>query len=165
MGGRIGFQLIKYNPSRFNSYIIGGLSPFPRQSAAEQNTMNQTTKALRVGAEKGPEAVVVFLENLRGQKLPSELRQRFLNNDYIALYVLRQKTLTWSLTGDRVSKISAPCLLYVGDQDPCHDGVKEAATRIPQASFVSLYGLNHARTRDSHQIIPHVKKFLSRVAI
>jgi len=163
MGGRIGFQLTRYHSSHFSSYILGGSSPFPRQSAAAQHAMNQITTALRVGVEKGPEAVVAFLENLRGQKLPAELRQRFLSNDYNALYALSQNMFTWNLTGDRLSKISVPCLLYAGDQDPRHDGAKEAATRIPQASFVSLLGLNHARARDSHQIIQHAKKFLTQV--
>ena len=69
---------------------------------------------------------------------------------------------------DILSSISVPCFLYAGDQDFVHDDMKQAATVIPHARFVSLPGLDHGTAifsphgRDS--IIPHVKQFLSRVS-
>ncbi|MCJ7608517.1 alpha/beta hydrolase [Candidatus Bathyarchaeota archaeon] len=36
MGGKIGFELTRHHPSRFTSYIIGGMSPYPPISEAEK---------------------------------------------------------------------------------------------------------------------------------
>ena len=62
MGGRIGFQLFRYHPSRFSSYILGGASPYTHRSEIEKQDMNPFNIMLSLGVEKGPEAVIVFLE-------------------------------------------------------------------------------------------------------
>jgi pimeloyl-ACP methyl ester carboxylesterase len=58
MGGKIGFQLPRHYLSRFTSYIIGGMSPYPRTSEAEKQWVAGINMTLRLGAEEGPEAVL-----------------------------------------------------------------------------------------------------------
>jgi len=159
MGGHIGFHLSQHYPTRFDSFILGGYSPYPPSEAEKQN-MNKVTMALQIGAEEGAEAFLAFWETETGQAFSSERRQRFLNNDFRALYVLRQKLLTWPLTAHRVSQITVPCLLFAGDKDPCHDGVKMAASQISNARFISFAGLTHGMVTPSRRMIPHVKWFL-----
>jgi pimeloyl-ACP methyl ester carboxylesterase len=66
---------------------------------------------------------------------------------------------------DLLPSITVPCLLYAGERDPMHDGVKEAAKHIQNASFVSIPGLMHTETFvHSDFILPYVKRFLSSVA-
>jgi pimeloyl-ACP methyl ester carboxylesterase len=164
MGGIIGYQLIKHHPSRFNSLILGGMSPYPFQSEAKKQ-FDKTTTRIRLGAEKGPEAVIVFREKTLGRVESDEGKQRIRGNDYKALYALSQNHAKWPSTGDLLSGISVPCLLYAGERDAFFDGAKEAAKHIPNASFISLSGLDHGGAFFSARdlILPHVKRFLSRV--
>ena len=58
-------------------------------------------------------------------------------------------------------------LLYVGESDGVfpHTEVKEAASRLPNATFVSLPGLDHIQSiARSDLMLPHVKKFLAQVS-
>jgi pimeloyl-ACP methyl ester carboxylesterase len=81
------------------------------------------------------------------------------------LYALWQRGLSdWPAADDLLSLIAAPCLLYAGELDAGYDGVKEAAKHIPDASFISIPGLAHSEAFErSDPILPHVKRFLSRV--
>jgi pimeloyl-ACP methyl ester carboxylesterase len=164
MGGRIGFQLIKHHPSRFNSLILGGTSPYTPQSEAKKQ-FKKTTTRIRLGAVKGPESVIAFREKTLGRIESDEGKRRIRSNDYKALYALSQNHAKWSSIGDVLSRISVPCLLYAGEGDANYDGAKEAAKHIADARFISLSGLDHGgaffNARDL--IIPHVKRFLSRV--
>jgi pimeloyl-ACP methyl ester carboxylesterase len=165
MGGGIGFQLIRHHPSRFSSYILGGFSPYPRRSETEKQMWNNTSARIRLGAEKGPEAVIAFREKTLGRVESDEGKRRIRSNDYKALNALRQNLTKWPSSGDLLSRISVPCLLYAGERDPRYNGVKEAAKHIPDASFISLSGLDHGRAvfLGLDLILPHVKRFLSRV--
>ena len=132
-------------PSRFSSYIIGGMSPYPQVSEEERFVARLNTMT-GLGA------------------LASALR--LLGNDFEALRAFRQNVSGWPSTGDLLSSITAPCLLYAGERDPFHDGAKEATKHIQHASFVSIPGLTHTETFNrSDLILPHAKRFLSSVTI
>ncbi|MCW4041937.1 MAG: alpha/beta hydrolase [Candidatus Bathyarchaeota archaeon] len=161
MGAHIGFNVSQYCPTRFRSFILGGHSPLPRSDAVTQ-AMNRITGALRIGAEDGPAAFLAFQEVETGQAVSSERWQRILKNDFCALYALWQNIFAWPLTSDRVSQIAVPCLLYAGDQDPCHNSVKMAASQILNARFLSFAGLTHGMVTPSRRMLPHVKWFLSQ---
>jgi pimeloyl-ACP methyl ester carboxylesterase len=164
MGGRIGFQLSRYHPSRFSSYILGGMSPYPRRSETEKQAFNRGNTMLRLGVEKGPEAVIAFFEKMRDRSYLVEEKERIRSNDYKALYALRQNISKWPSTSDLLSRISVPCLLYAGEKDLGYDGVKEAAKQIPNASVISIPDLAHSPVYErSEFILPHAKRFLSRV--
>ena len=66
--------------------------------------------------------------------------------------------------GSRVAEITAPALVYAGDQDTLFAGARRAAEAIAGATFVALPGLNHALAfRRREAIVPHVRAFLTRV--
>jgi pimeloyl-ACP methyl ester carboxylesterase len=161
MGGRIGFELSRYYPSRFSSYIIGGMTPYPRVSEAQKQWSAGLSAMLRLGAEEGPEAVVSFQEKTLGRPATTEEKSRVLDNDYKALYALYQNLHGWSAEGDLLPGIKASCLLYAGERDAYYDGAKEAVKHIQHANFVSIPGLMHSEVFvRSDLILPHAERFL-----
>lgn len=163
MGSRIGYQLTRYHPSRFSSYILGGSSPYPRRSETEKQFANHGNTMVRLGVEKGPEAVIAFLEKWRGRSYLAHEKERIRGNDYEALYAIWQRG-PMVVDNDLLAQISVPCLLYAGDRDASYDGVKEAAKHIPDASFISIPSLAHSPAYErSEFILPHAMRFLLRV--
>jgi len=72
-----------------SSYILGGLHPYPLPSAVEKQDKNYALTSLRLGAEKGPEAVIAFREKTLGRAESDEGKRRIRGNDYNALHELR----------------------------------------------------------------------------
>ncbi len=169
LGCRIGFQLLKYHAARFSAYILGAASPYPPQEAEKQlSNLNFIFTRLRLGAEQGPEAVIAFWEKTLGRPVSDFDKQRIRGNDYQALLALASNVSQWPSIGDQLSQIAVPCLLYAGERDPFHIVMKEAAKYIPDACFVSLPELTHREAFREAQarniILPHVKRFLTRVS-
>jgi pimeloyl-ACP methyl ester carboxylesterase len=164
MGGKIGFELTRHYASRFSSYIIGGMSPYPRTLEAEKKFAADIFAMLRLGAEEGPQAVISLQERTLGRAVSTVEKKRVLDNDYKALFALYQNLSSWPATDDLLSAITAPCLLYAGGRDAYHDGAREAAKHIQHAGFLSVPGLEHTETFDhSELVLPHAKKLLSNV--
>jgi pimeloyl-ACP methyl ester carboxylesterase len=65
---------------------------------------------------------------------------------------------------DVLPTIAMPCLLFAGEADPRYPGAKKAVNYMPNASFVSLPGLDHYQVVGSDLVLPHVKKFLAAVS-
>ena len=113
--------------------------------------------------ETGPEGVLARLE-LSGPVSP-EQREKVLANNYDAL-IANVRSLRFSVEDD-LPNMTMPFLLYVGESDGVfpHTEVKEAASRLPNATFVSLPGLDHIQAiARSDLMLPHVKKFLAQVS-
>jgi pimeloyl-ACP methyl ester carboxylesterase len=56
-----------------------------------------------------------------------------------------------------------PCLLFVGEDDPRLNGVRESARNIPDATLFSLPGCGHAAGLARHDLVlPHVTTFLNK---
>jgi len=54
-----------------------------------------------------------------------------------------------------------PCLIYAGDADGLHVGAQRCVTKMPNATWVSMPGLNHDEAmRHSNLVLPHVTEFL-----
>ena len=87
-----------------------------------------------------------------------------LDSDFKALFAVSQNLSGWPATGDLLSTITVPCLLYAGELDPYYDGAKEAAKHIQYSSFFSVPGLEHGEAFEhSELVLPQAKKFLSSV--
>jgi pimeloyl-ACP methyl ester carboxylesterase len=168
MGGIIGFQLPRYYPTRFCSYIIGGMSPYPQDSTSPiiQSDRKRQQTMLRLGIEHGPHAVIDWRTQQQSTNQSEHRKRELLNNDFRALYAW------WTYRGshepdasDIISSISIPCLLYAGDKDFFHTEAKHAATVIPHARFVSFPNLAHGECffEYSDLVLPHVKRFLSQI--
>jgi pimeloyl-ACP methyl ester carboxylesterase len=168
MGGRIGFELMRYHPSRFTSYIMGGISPYeivPPTEAGRQFVAS-IGAMLRLGDEEGPEAVISLQEKTLGRAASAEEKKRLLDSDFKALLTVYQNFISWPTTDDLLPSITVPCLLYAGERDPFHDGAKEAAKHIQHASFLSVPGLEHTETFEhSDLVLPHAKRFLRSVTV
>jgi len=167
MGGSIGYQLAHHHPSRFSAYIIGGQAPYRSQSSGEEQLETTAQTMFRLGREEGPEAVIRFLEQWLGRPYLPEEKERIRRNDYTALSILWQQlhsSSEWDAPRDLLPRITVPCLLYAGDQDPTYAGVKDAATHISNAQFITLSGLRHSPAyNQSEYILPQVQQFLSRI--
>lgn len=169
MGGQIGFQLPRHYQTRFHSYIIGGMSPYINDiitSTNAQNNRKRQQTMLRLGIEQGPQAVIDWRAQRQGMNQSKHRETEILNNDFHALHA-RWVYLgsQWPDAADLLSSITVSCLLYAGEQDIFHDGAKQAAKFIPQATFVTIPLLAHGEAffKSSELVLPHVKQFLSRI--
>ena len=71
---------------------------------------------------------------------------------------------SWPTAEDVLRNTVVPCLVYAGDADPACSDAREGAKLMPNATFVSLPGLDHLQAFErSDLILPHVKKFLVQV--
>ena len=65
---------------------------------------------------------------------------------------------------DVMASMIMPCLLVVGELDPRLAHVRQCASELPNATFVSLPGWDHADfVVRGDLVIPHLKAFLSKV--
>jgi len=153
MGGWIGFGLAKYIPERCSSLIIGAQAPYARSFEFRR-------QHLRQGIEQGIDALVAGLETQYGAVWPG-YKARLLTIDLAAQLALAQDRPSLE---DVLPTVTMPCLLYAGDSDANYPGVKECCKQLPNATFVSLPGLNHPEAFvQSHVVLPHITKFLATV--
>lgn len=160
MGGRIGFRIPAYAPSRFHSLVLGGYDPYlgEKQVEALQEILEGLQLLLR-----DPEAAVARREASAGRPLSPQERAGYLANDAEALIAAVQSAFEQGgLNSNELAGITRPCLVFAGDADPRHDGAREAASHMPNATFVSLPGLNHGTGLERIDLVlPHLTKFLA----
>ena len=163
MGARLGFRVATSAAARFHSFIFGGNSPYRSEAENKANQDSLDTYKIMLA---DPEAAVRQRERAFGRPMTNEERALYLANDAEALVALGTAHLAWPpLTNDELSNICVPCLLYCGDLDLRYAGAKESASHIPQATFISLPGLDHTPVFvRSDAVLPHVKKFLAEVS-
>ncbi len=154
MGGRIGFGMVMYAPERLQSLMIGGMHPY---DSGGNISAGERVKLLSQGME-------AYVANIEANGGPMELgrRARLLENDHEAL--IAAISAPRGTTGEVISKITMPCLLFVGEADGFYEGVNEAAQGIPGVTYVSFPGLDHGEvSQRSDVVLPHITKFLQSV--
>jgi len=151
MGGWIGFGLAKHVPSRFQSLILGGAHPFA-----------ESVHGFRDSLSGGMPAFIAMVKQAYGPFLTPDMLARHEANDLMALLALSQDRTDFS---DVLPTMVMPCLLFVGEDDPRLNGVRECAQSIPDATFVSLPGCGHAAGLARHDLVlPDVTAFLNKLA-
>lgn len=157
MGGWVGYELGHRASERFTSLLLGGAQPFGNPPGGAM------AELLRQGmsGRSAMEAVTAAVE--RSQRpMPADWRERYLANDAEALAasaLVERPTLESAL-----GTLSLPILLYCGDQDPTHERAKRAAALLPDATFISLPGLDHGEGLvNGAAALPHITAFLQRV--
>jgi len=164
MGGQVGLATGKYAPERFSSLIIGGYGLSERDSEgsrAEIQGYIRRYEELLPYYDRGREAVTAYAKETRGAESEGYAIERLLNADPRALlgYCNNHENIGMA---DYLPGLSAPCLLYAGEEDTYHHSNALACAEIMQnATFVSLPGLDHGgafTARD--QVLPHVLGFL-----
>jgi pimeloyl-ACP methyl ester carboxylesterase len=150
LGGWVGLGLAKYAPERVRSLIIGGAQPY-----------GQSMELYRQALAGGIEGWVAVMEKMLGSPITPGMKERLLSNDIQALSA--------SVANDRpdISGIlpttTMPCLLYAGEADPLCPLVERCASKLPDARFFSLPGLNHIQGAvRSDLVLPPVVGFLAQ---
>ena len=153
MGGRIGFALAKYAPTRFTALIIGGASPY----GAPRDIQGQILRLLQQGAA----AYIGIWE----QQAPvsSPLKARLVANDMETLSALWTTRMEESTSlEDVLPTMTRPCLLIAGTQDWSYPDIEECSKHIPQVTFASIPGLNHLEGFFcSDLMLPPITQFLA----
>ena len=151
MGGWIGFGLAKYAPSRFRSLILGGAHPYA-----------ESVQGFRDSLSGGMAVFIALVKQAYGAFLTPDILARHEANDLVALLALSQDRTDISGV---LSTMTMPCLLFVGEDDPRLNGVRESAQNIPDATLFSLPGCGHAAGLARHDLVlPHVTTFLNKLA-
>jgi pimeloyl-ACP methyl ester carboxylesterase len=130
-----------------HTLIIGGAHPYA-ESAEAFHGVDGTD----------PDAFIAAMEKFAGQKAPPEARERILGCDIQALAAAMHDRDSLE---DIVPTMTMPCFLFVGEADPRFPKVQECFKSMPNATFISLPGLNHSQANmRSDLVLPHVTKFL-----
>jgi pimeloyl-ACP methyl ester carboxylesterase len=151
MGGRVGFEVAQLAPSRLRSLAIGGATPHAVVNQAERRSP-LLGEGMQGYLDRQP-----FPDHV---KTPT-FRAMMLANDAEALVatLIDRPSLEGILP-----TLPVPCLIYVGDADPRHPESETYVRLIPDATFVSLLGLDHMTgISRSDLVLPHVRAFLDRV--
>lgn len=96
--------------------------------------------------------------------LSPALQARLLTNDMEAIVAYWRQRMESPGFEEVLPTLPMPCLLYAGEADGRYANAKSCVTHIPNATFVSLPGLNHAEGFfHSDLVLPHVTRFLATV--
>lgn len=155
MGGRIGFGIANYAPSRVLSYIIGGSHPYGRKIPVDAPKLDGSDP--QAFAEGFFKRIGVDLNSI-----PEKVKENLFENDFRALAAAIGD---YPSLEDILATIDVPCLIYCGGVDRNYSQALQSSEQIPNCSFVTLDGLNHAQAfNQSEHILRHVKNFLEQVA-
>ena len=149
MGGWIGFGMAKHAPERVQAFILGGTHPYA-ESAEPFDNVDGTD----------PDVFIEAMEKFVGARITGEARERVLENDLRALAAAMHDRDSLE---EVVPTMTMPCFLFAGENDPRLSKIKAYVQRMPNATFVSIPGLDHSQTSmRSDLVLPHVEKFLKR---
>jgi pimeloyl-ACP methyl ester carboxylesterase len=110
---------------------------------------------------KDSDTLSALLDQIFGHRLPPAMRARWLANDLDAVRALTQDRES---NADVIASMVMPCLLIVGEKDPRLAPVRQCASELSNATFVSFPECDHAAFAVSGDlVIPHLKAFLSKV--
>jgi pimeloyl-ACP methyl ester carboxylesterase len=158
MGGTVGFGIAKYAPERLLSLIIGGEGA---HEAASEEPSSWSEKAIEL-LKQGMETFVSAAGELFGGTSP-EFEAKLMNNDAQA-FIAQLSPRDEPNIVDILPTIAVPCLVFAGEKDDVHASAKRASELIPDATFVSLPGLDHVGAGyRGDLILPYITKFLATV--
>jgi pimeloyl-ACP methyl ester carboxylesterase len=162
MGGMVGFRAALRYPDRFHAFILGAISPYayPEGMTKGNRFYIEAFKVLR----NDPESFLREQERTMNRQFTSEERERWLSADPAALSIVLASMIDLpALTDTDLAGISAPCLVYCGDQDLFYPGASRCVTFMPNVKFVALSGLNHGTAFQRYDLVlPQIKEFLAK---
>jgi pimeloyl-ACP methyl ester carboxylesterase len=161
-GGRLGFGIGEHAPERVLSLVIGGQQPYaidpegPLARAATE-TMAESRR------EGSMEPFVEMLESFAGTRFPHALRERWLDNDPVAIEAAWSAAVAEGAISKDLRGWQIRCLIYVatGDVD-FHDLAQQVADEIPRAEFISFEEPDHvgAHLAQVDPVLPAVLRTL-----
>ncbi|OGN98406.1 MAG: hypothetical protein A2Y89_04445 [Chloroflexi bacterium RBG_13_51_18] len=153
-GGGICYELAKRIPERITSLIIGG--------CGAQNPPPEMLEGQIKLYESGAEAIIATYEQT--SPLPPDVKAHIFTNDYKALAALCKAMMSFPPVINDTPNMKMPILLYAGEKDFGFQQIIETSKMLPNATLVSLPGLDHMLGGGSTEIVvPLIKEFLARV--
>jgi pimeloyl-ACP methyl ester carboxylesterase len=142
-GGRLGFGIGEHALDRVLSLVIGGQQPYAIDP--EGPLAHAVTEALGGSRRQGGlEPFVEALESFAGGRLPQALRNRWLDNDPVAIEAAWSAARAEGAISEDLGAWQIRCLIYVGSGDvDFQDQARRAAGEIPNAEFISLEEPDH----------------------
>jgi pimeloyl-ACP methyl ester carboxylesterase len=164
LGGWMGFRLAVHQAARFWSFFLADMSPYRLPDAMAKASQNIKEMMSLLLTDR--EAYLKGVERFFMRPLTPSEKERWLARDAKADIALMDSLLySPPLTDHELENIPIPCLLYCGELDPYHSGMKESVTHIPNAKFVSIPGIDHGPSWSrSDLMLPHIKEFLAQVS-
>ena len=159
MGGYIGWGIAQYAAERFLSLIIGGSGPNEETYDEAEAGPGQMQKTLR----RGLDAWVTFCEAAFDRCWQPKWKARLLAGDVDALIAMASRSEGTDYD-NVLSALTVPCLILVGENDDSYSRARKASEVLPNATFVSLAGLNHIEACcRADLVLPHILRFLATV--
>ena len=156
MGGRFGLDILANAPHRIRSLVAGGAGPSPAALLNEQ----MFKKGRKI------EDLLALIESKVG-RWPDRARETFLANDMDALAASQDPSILdqENLYKRALLNFVKPVLMFVGTDDPRHSDVEITASKMHNARFISLDGLDHigAGTQGLSSLMPQISEFFSIV--
>jgi pimeloyl-ACP methyl ester carboxylesterase len=150
LGAWVGFGLAKHAPNRFRSLILGGAHPYA-----------ESLQGFRDALSSGMTGFIAFLKQWYGSFKTPDMLVRHEANDLEALSASSQDREDLS---EVLPRITIPCLLFTGWDDPRLGAARESARGIADAKFFALPGCDHVTGLRRHDLVlPHVTAFLRGV--
>ena len=153
MGGSIGFALAEVAPERIESFVIGGMHPYPMN----RDGLDQMIASLKNGMD-------AWFQRAQGRNpnISPERKAQMLSNDPEAIIGATLGLRDRTDMSHVLPTMTAPTMVYAGDVDELHAGAERCVKVIPNVNWVSLPGLDHIQASDrSDVVLPHVTKFLA----
>jgi pimeloyl-ACP methyl ester carboxylesterase len=147
----VGCELAKIAAHRLNAMILGGGSPY--------------TEDMRVHLEGDPNdkelvrAKLLSLFGMTRDTVPEKYKNILLANDFLAIH---RSLCNRPSSESALEKMTMPCLVYVGDQDPRIEPSNRVVARLSNAELVELKELAHLPAMfNKDTVMPHAKAFLA----
>lgn len=155
-GAYIGMILVKTNPERFHTFILGGMSP---QELSEEK-WNKSREAF----EEGPKGFISFFEE-QGIELTTEQKKRVESWDFDALKAATMAEDVFQNLEPQLLQLDSPVLFYAGEKDEWghHQRQVEFSKKMKNVKVVGIPNYGHEVDDKKELVLPHVLEFLESI--
>jgi pimeloyl-ACP methyl ester carboxylesterase len=143
LGGRIGYWVALFHPTRLRSLIVLGSDPYAWD----------TTDII-----EGAETIADWPNEI--PSITAAHRDRLVSNDVQAL--IASLETPFPDNSDVLKKLNIPCLVLCGDRDEGLEDARRSAAEIENAIFISIEGCAHLESMvRSDLTLPPIRDFLA----
>jgi pimeloyl-ACP methyl ester carboxylesterase len=160
MGGWIALGMARYAGERLSSLMIGGYGPHEKWPPERRALFIQYFS-------QEMEAFLKASRDLYEKVWTPEFQAVVAANDLRALTALVSSAEFLSLPGlaGLLASVAVPCLFFAGEEDGSRLLQQEWVSRVPNAAFVSIPGLNHYQAGIMDDLVlPHITRFLTQAS-
>jgi pimeloyl-ACP methyl ester carboxylesterase len=141
-GGRLCFGIGQHAPERARSLVIGGNQPYAWPNSPLTRIVTEGLAVSR--EERSMEPMVRAFEDFWEVGFPEPQRERWLDNDPLALEAAWSAARDEGAIADDLGRWQIPCLIFLGAADADFlEGARRAAEEIPDAELLMLEEADH----------------------